>query len=61
MFKDKEGELQDISLWPNPFSLEENLKKERDRITDIIQATKKAFFTKNVLNFTKEKIAYWLD
>ena len=36
----KDYELQDVTLWPNVLSLDENLEKERKRIDNLIQTTK---------------------
>lgn len=44
----KELELLDVSLWPNYFSLEENLKIREQTILMKIIETKKTFFEKNV-------------
>ena len=43
----KNYELQDVSLWPNVLSLDENLEKEKKRIRDLIVSTKQSFFDKN--------------
>jgi hypothetical protein len=43
----KEYELQDVTLWPNVLSLDENLEKERKRIEELITTTKINFFSKN--------------
>ena len=46
-FMSKNYELQDVSLWPNVLSLDENLEKEKKRIRDLITSTKQSFFDKN--------------
>lgn len=59
--KSNQYEIQDASLWPNNFSLDENRKMKEDAIEKLIRDTKKEFFRLNASKFTYGDIEKYLD
>lgn len=59
--KSNQFEIQDFSLWPNYFSLDENRKMKDEAIEKLIRDTKKEFFSVNASHFTYGDFEKYLD